>query len=46
MRIITYNDEAAAWNRSKHFMGTRLLPSSVDSDNIFSETLLRTLGLR
>jgi hypothetical protein len=38
------NDEAVLWNRSKHLMGTRLLPSSDDSDNFFSGTLLGTSG--
>jgi hypothetical protein len=36
MRTITYNDEAAPWSRSRYLMRTRLLPSSDDSDNIFS----------
>jgi hypothetical protein len=38
MRTITYKDEAAPWSR--------LLPSSGDSDNIFSGTPAGTLGLR
>jgi hypothetical protein len=38
MRRVTYNEEAAPWSRSNHLMGTRLLPSSDDSDNIFSRT--------
>jgi hypothetical protein len=46
MRTISYNDEAALCSRSNHFMGTRLLPSSDDSDNISSGTLLGTPGLR
>jgi hypothetical protein len=45
MRTITYNDEAAPWSRSNYLMGTRLLPSSDDSDNIFPGTPLGTLGL-
>jgi hypothetical protein len=36
MRTMTYNDEAVFWSRSNHLMGTRLLPSSDDSDKIFS----------
>jgi hypothetical protein len=44
-RAITYNDEAAPWSRSNYLMGTRLLPSSDDSDNI-SGTPLGILGLR
>jgi hypothetical protein len=46
MRTITYNDETASCSWSNHLMGTRLLPSSDDSDNIFSRTPLGTLGLR
>jgi hypothetical protein len=43
MKTIPYNDEAALWSRSR---GTRLLPSSDDSNNIFSGTSLGTLGLK
>jgi hypothetical protein len=39
MRTITYNDEAAPWRRSNHLLGARLLSSSEDSDNNFSEPL-------
>jgi hypothetical protein len=39
MRTDTHNDEAATWSRSNHLMGTRLLPSSDDSDNNFSGAL-------
>jgi hypothetical protein len=46
MRTIAYNDEATSWSRSNHLMGTRLLPSSGDSNNIFSRILLRALRLR
>jgi hypothetical protein len=45
MRTITYNDEAAAWSKNYHVLGTRLLPSSDDSDNNFSRTL-EEQGLR
>jgi hypothetical protein len=45
MRTITYKDEAAPWSRINHLMGTRLLPSSDDSGNIFSGTLEKQ-GLR
>jgi hypothetical protein len=46
MRTMTYNDEAAPWSRSNHLMGTGWLPSSDDSDDIFSGIPLRTLELR
>jgi hypothetical protein len=46
MKTITCNDEAAPWSRGKQLMGTRWLPSSDDSDIIFSRTPLGTLGLR
>jgi hypothetical protein len=46
MRAITHNGEAAPWSSSIQVMGTRSLPSSDDNDNIFSRTLLGTLGLR
>jgi hypothetical protein len=39
MRLITYNDEAVQWNKSNHVLGTRLFPSSDDSDNNFSGPL-------
>jgi hypothetical protein len=45
MITITYNDEAALCSRSDHLMGTRLLPSGVDSNNI-SKTTLETLRLK
>jgi hypothetical protein len=38
MRTITYNDEAAPWSRSNHILGTRLFPSSDDSNMSFSVT--------
>jgi hypothetical protein len=43
---IIHNDEAVPSNRSNHLMGTRLLPSSDDSSNTFSGTLLITPALR
>jgi hypothetical protein len=46
MRIIICNDEVAFWSSSYHLMGTRLLTSNNDRNNIFSRTLLGTLGLR
>jgi hypothetical protein len=46
IRTINYNDEAVPGSRSNHLMATRLLPSSDDSNNIFSRTPLRNLGLR
>jgi hypothetical protein len=46
VRTIAYNDEAAPWSRSNYLMGTRLLPSTNDRDDIFSRTHLETLGLR
>jgi hypothetical protein len=39
MRTITYDDEVACWSRINHLFGTRLIPSSDDRDNNFSETL-------
>jgi hypothetical protein len=45
MRTMTYNGEAAPW-RGNHLMGTRLLPSNDDSDDIFSGTPLGSLELR
>jgi hypothetical protein len=33
MRTITYIDEVAFWSRSNHLTGTRVPPSSDDSDN-------------
>jgi hypothetical protein len=39
MRRIICNDEAAPCSRSNHVLGTGLLPSSDDSDKIFSGTL-------
>jgi hypothetical protein len=45
MRAITYSDEAAPWSRGDHVSGTRLLPSSDDSDDNFSGTL-EEQGLR
>jgi hypothetical protein len=45
MRTIIYNDEAAPWSRSNHLFGIRLLPSSDDSNNIFSRAL-EEQGLR
>jgi hypothetical protein len=42
MRMITYNVKVVPWSRSSHLIGTRLFPSSDDSDNNFSGTL----GLR
>jgi hypothetical protein len=46
MRTMTYSDEAAPCSKSSHLMGTRWLPSSDDSNDIFSRTPLGTLGLR
>jgi hypothetical protein len=37
-RTTTYNDKAAPWNRSNHLVGTRLLPSSDDSDTSRTST--------
>jgi hypothetical protein len=42
MKTIIYNDEAAPWSRNSHLMGTKSLPSSDDSNNIFSRTLQHT----
>jgi hypothetical protein len=36
MRTITYDNEAIPWNRGNYLLGTRLLPSSDDSNNKFS----------
>jgi hypothetical protein len=46
MRTMTYNGEAAPCSRNNHLKGTRLLPSSDDSDDIISGTPQGTLGLR
>jgi hypothetical protein len=43
--LITYNDEAVPWSQSNDVLGTRLFPSSDDSDNNFSRTL-KEQGLR
>jgi hypothetical protein len=39
MKTITCNDEAVAKNRSNHLIGTRMLPTSDDSENDFFGTL-------
>jgi hypothetical protein len=39
MSSITYKDEAATWSRNNHVLGIKLLPTSDDSNNNFSETL-------
>jgi hypothetical protein len=44
MRTITYNDEAALWSRNNYVLGTRLLPSSDGSDNIFMDPFLERLA--
>jgi hypothetical protein len=41
MKTSTYNDEAAPWGRSDDLVGIRLVPSSNDSNNNFSGTLLQ-----
>jgi hypothetical protein len=43
MRTMTYIDEAASWSRNNLLMGSRLLPASDDSDNIFYRTPLGPL---
>jgi hypothetical protein len=40
MKTTIYNDETALYSSNNHFMGSKLLPSSDDSDIIFSGTLL------
>jgi hypothetical protein len=39
LRTVTYNDEAAPWNRKNHVLRSTWLPSSEDSGNNFSGTL-------
>jgi hypothetical protein len=39
MNSITYKDEAATWSRNNHVLEIKLLPTSVDSNSNFSETL-------
>jgi hypothetical protein len=44
MKMIAYSDEAASWSRNNHLMGTRLPPSSKDSDgNNFSRNRTETM---